>query len=184
MQLGVFGQTPTQPPPQQKPQPRRKIIVQQYRPSAQEFVTNLDAIPFQSLFLRRVEPAMCEKLRRYVNDQLKLFHEVVLRDSKKMTATLTASRSDRRNESISDVETADVKIITDFVALGNSFLLEINDRCAKLNSTQTIGEVNRGIEAVRANQLRTATTLTLLPQQYEEDMQANYVPVENIIGTN
>lgn len=165
-------------------QPKRKISVQQFRPKAQDFLTNLDSIPTQSFSIRQVEPAICGRIRQYVNQQLKTFHEIVLRDIKRMVTTLETSRSEKVVEATNEVKTANSKVYVDMATLGDKFLTEINTKCAKLTSVPTLSTINQKVEELRATQLDTAIKLAAIPAKYEAEMQANYVPVENIIGTN
>lgn len=42
-------------------------------------------------------------------------------------------------------------------------------------------DINKQVDELRATQLSTATAVH--PKKYENEMQASYTPVENIIGT-
>lgn len=164
--------------------PKRKISVQQFRPRAQDFLTNLDSIPTQSFGMRQVEPIICGRLRQYVNQQLKMFHEIVLQDIKRLSNTLAISRSDKVTEATTEFKTANDKVYQDFATAGATFLTDINTNCVKLTSVPTLSTINQKIEELRATQLDTSIKLVAIPVKYEAAMQSNYVPVENIIGTN
>lgn len=164
--------------------PKRKISVQQFRPRAQDFLTNLDSIPTQSFGMRQIEPTICGRLKQYVNQQLKMFHEIVLQDIKRLTNTLATSKSDKITDATNEFKMANDKVYQDFAAAGASFLTSINTNCVKLTSVPTLSTINQSIEDLRAIQLDTSIKLVAIPAKYEAEMQSNYVPVENIIGTN
>lgn len=135
------------------------------------------------LSLRRVEPPICEQMRKYLNQNLKLFHEYIFKDNKRFMATALTSQSDKLNEAISDVQKADSQALTDLTTLADQFLKDINEKCAKLSTVQTLSDINKQVDELRATQLSTATELAAIPKKYEDEMQASYTPVENIIGT-
>lgn len=180
MDVGAEDATPVAAP---LLQPKRRISVQQYRPKAQDFITNLDAINTQLFGLRRVEPPICEQMRKSLTFNLKLFHEIIFKDNKRFMATAMTSQSAKLNETIYDVQKADTQVLTDLGMLADSYLKEINTKCASLGSVNTTGEISKKVDELRTVQLGTAIQLAGIPQKFENEMQSNYVPVENIVGT-
>lgn len=100
-----------------------------------------------------------------------------------MATTLATSRSDKVAEATNEVKTANAKVYADFATLGDKFLTDINTKCAKLTSVPTLSTINQKVEELRATQLDSAVKLAAIPSKYEAEMQSNYAPVENIIGT-
>lgn len=174
----------TPPPPTATDMPNTNVGLPRYRPNAQDFLTNLDSIPSNSLSLRRTEPTICERLRAYLNFKLKLFHERLMMDIKRFAATFVTSRSNRLTEAIADARMATTQAIDDYAARAQQYMTIINQNCAQLNSVETLQNINRLIEDLRARQLTTAGQLAAIPQAYEEKMQSFYRPVEQIIGNN
>lgn len=179
---GSQGPPPPYTPPQLKI-PRRAITVPQYRPRAQDFLTNLDSIASRSFGIRRIEPPICERLRSYLNINLKLFHEVVVRDIKRMGATFLTATSDKLPEAIAETKAATEKVIIDYAELADKFAKEINEKCGNLGSVGVLSNVNQKIEQLRATQMDIAKQLAAIPDRYEKEMQSNYVPVEEFLGT-
>lgn len=87
------------------------------------------------------------------------------------------------SDAVATVRNADTKAIADLATLATKLEKEINEKCANLSSVQTLSEINQKVDELRFTQLGNATELAALPQSYENEMQSNYVPVENIIGT-
>lgn len=162
--------------------PKRKISVQYFRPNAQDFLTNLDSISIQSFGMRHIEPTICNRIRQYVDQQLNIFHQIVLHDIKKITNTLVTSKSDYVATAINEARAANKKIYQDFAILGGNLLTDINTKCAKLTSVNWLSNIIQNMETLRTNQLDSAIKLASIPMRYEAEMQSNYVPVENIIG--
>lgn len=180
---GTGNTSPNQTTPLQTP--RRRISVQQYRPRAQDFLTNLDPINSQIFSIMSggsIEPKICEQIRKYINYNLKIFYEYIFKENKRFMATAMTSQSEKLNQTIFEVQQAYSDVIGNMTILANNFLNETNTKCANISSVQTLGAINKKVGELRAIQLSTATQLATLPQKYENEMQSNYVPVENIIG--
>lgn len=163
--------------------PKRKIAVQQYRPRAQEFLQNLNSIPIKSLAVRRTEPIICDKLRAYLNGNLKQFHEIVLKDIKRINGLFVTTASDKLADAIAQVKTATETVIKAYAKLADEFAKQINEKCVNLGSVDVLSNVNLKIEQLRAAQTEAAKNLADLPEKYEKEMQSNYVTLETIIGT-
>lgn len=173
--------TTTTTTPRPLPQPRRKIHVTVYHPSPSDFITGFLSVYGKTSILRRVEPSICEELRSHLNGQLKHFHEQVLTQMNRFFDAVKRSKSNSVSDAITAVRNANDAVITAFVTASSNSLTEINDLCTKLNSTAAIRDVQKQLIQTRASQFDGAFKLSVIPQNCENEMQSNYVPLENII---
>lgn len=165
-------------------QPSRKIPVQQYRPKAQEFLSNLDAVPIQAFSLRRSEPPICSKLRAYIDSQMKQAYETIQSDVKRISTSLTASRSPNIDAATTAAKNAIQHVYAQMADYTNSSLTYINGNCTQLNTTVALNNTMQGLEEWRRNQIDNAVKLAAVPESFEAKMQGNYALIEKIIGTN
>lgn len=94
------------------------------------------------------------------------------------------STSTNLADAINDVQTATETVYKALADLAKKSLTEINERCAKLTSIDTLSTVTQSIEKLRSTQLANAIKLAAIPDRYESEMQTLYRPVEDIIGTS
>lgn len=179
----MLTQITTPPPPTATDMPNTALTIPRYRPRAQDFISNLDAIESKTLLLRRTEPAICDRIRVYLNYKLKLFNERLLSDVRRFANTFLTSRSIRLTEAITDVQNAVTTVLFDFESRAEEFTDAINSNCTSLNSTVTLREINQEIENLRFRQLDTAGQMAKIPEAYEEKMQSFYRPVERILNS-
>lgn len=165
-------------------QPSRRIPVQQYRPKATEFLTNLDAVPIQAISLRKSEPTICTKLRSYLDSQFKQAYETILSDVKRISSSLASSRSSNIDAATTAARNAIQHVYGQFADISNSSLTYINGNCSVLNTTGVLNNTMQGLEDWRRNQIDYAVKLAGVPESYEAKMQGNYALIEKIIGTN
>ncbi|XP_031631405.1 uncharacterized protein LOC116345836 [Contarinia nasturtii] len=164
--------------------PKRNISVAHYRPRAQDFLTNLDSIPTATNSIRVIEPVICSRMRGNVNGNLKLVYDHIFRELKRFTGVVITSTSANVPDAINDAQTATDTAIKGLSDLAKKFLTEINEKCAKLTSVDTLSTINQSIEKFRATQLSNCIKLASIPDRFESVMQSYYKPVEDIVGTN
>lgn len=185
IQLEVIAQDTTTMKPTTTPvQPSRKIPVQQYRPKAQDFLTNIDTVPIQALSFRKSEPPICTKMRSYLDSQIKQVYETILSDVKRITTALSASRSSDIDAATTAAKNAIQRMYGELADISNSSLTYINGNCSFLNTTGMLNNTLQGLEDWRQSQLQNAVKLAGIPESYEAQMQGNYAKIEKIIGTN
>lgn len=164
--------------------PTRKIPVQQYRPKAQEFLTNIDSVPIQAISLRKSEPTICCKMRSYLDAQLKQAYETIVADVKRISSSLAASKSANIDAAIVAAEKAIQAVYTKMADIEKTTLASINTNCASLDTTATLNGILQKLEGWRQIQLSTSVAMAKIPEKFEADMQANYAKIEKIIGTD
>lgn len=163
--------------------PRNKINVPQYRPRVPEFLSNFLPISVKSAELRKVEQSICNVLRNYLNEQLRQIHEQTWSYANTVANQLSTSKSTTVSEAITAVKTANDVAITQYITLSDKYIKEINDNCPKLGTAAAIRDVNKQVLAIRAAQLDGSFKLVEIPGKCENNMQSNYVPVEDILVT-
>lgn len=178
----VNAQDPT-PPPEQ---PTKKIPVQQYHPRAADFLANIDSVSSQAATMRKAEPAICNRMRMYVDTTVKSAYERIVSDIKRVSAALAAARTSPNIEAATlAAKTAIQKVYKDMAeTVTNKTLGVINDNCAQLNTSIVLNKAVTALEEWRKMQIDNAVKLANIPDKYEADMQNKYVPLEKIIGTN
>lgn len=155
----------------------------QYRPSVTDFQTNFLPVSIQSAILRKVEAPICDRLRSYVNEQLKRFHEQTFLYADMVSNKIKSSTSTSVSDAITAVQKANDAAITTFITLSDKYLKDINDNCPKLGTAAAIRDVNKKVLESKAAQLGAGFKLVAQPANLEMEMQANYKPVEDIILT-
>lgn len=133
--------------------------------------------------VRKTEPIICDRLRAYLNGNLKIFHENVLKDTKRINGLFMTATSDKMTDAIAQVKAATETVIKAYAEFADEFAKQINEKCGNLGSVQVLSNVNLKIEQLRAAQTEAVKNLAAIPEKYEKEMQTNYVTVENIIGT-
>lgn len=164
-------------------QPAQKIPIQ--APSkAQDFIINLDGVASQSFGIRKNEPNACERIRKHLDQQLKLFHEYAQQDMRTISSALASSTSANVATQIPLVVAA---IKTFYDGLNTDSTKNYDDieaACKKLGSVATLATINDAVEDFRAKQLTAAKALVKVETDFESTMQAFYKPVEDIIRRN
>lgn len=177
--------TTTAAPTTTPPQPSRPIPLKQYRPKAVDFLVNIDAVPVLALSLRKSEPLICNKLRLYLESEMKKVHETVLSDVKRVSSAIATSG---REATIADVSVAARNAIqlvyTEIANFSNTSLYYINGNCSLLNTTVLLNQTLQGLESWRQAQLNNTVRLAQMPVSLEAKMQGNYAIIEKVIGTN
>lgn len=176
--------TTTAAPTTTPPQPSRKIPVQQYQPKVQDFVTNVDSVHIQAIPLRKTEPAICGKMRAFIDSQVKPVYEMVLSDVKRIESSLGASRSSNIENIAFDARNAIQRVYGELSDTTNSALTWINGNCSALNTIIVLNNTIQGLEDWRQTQIAQAGKLIAIPHNYEAIMQGNYAKIEKVIGTN
>lgn len=170
-------------PPKPLPQPRRRIPVSVFRPSPSDFITGFLPIYAKTSIVRKIEPSICEDLRSHLNRQLKYFHEEVLRQMNRFFDAIKRSRSTTVTDAITAAKNANTDVITSFVTASDKSLADINDLCAKLTTTAAVRDVQKELIQTRASQYDGAFQMSVIPENCEQEMQSNYVPLENMIDS-
>lgn len=165
--------------------PNRKVSLPQYRPSASDFVTNLDSIPSAINAQRRSEPAICGRMRDYLSLKLSLFGARLAAEVKRFAAASLTSQATQtvRNDAINDARTAATTAIDAYAAKGRELLASINGNCTAMDSSVPLSTISKEIEDLRATQLQLSSQLAAIPAAYEEKIESLYKPVEEIIGS-
>lgn len=93
------------------------------------------------------------------------------------------SRSTTTSDAITAAKNANEEVIKGFVTASDKSLTEINDLCAKLQTTAAVRDVQNELIETRASQYSGASQMAVIPENCEKEMQSNYVPVENMIDS-
>lgn len=163
--------------------PLKKVNVRDhYRPNPREFRNDLNGMIGRLNSIQRAEPNICGRIRERLDQNVRLLRVRVETDLMNFLRVLPTSKSDERNEALSDIQKAHTQVQNDLTNISAEFLKKINDKCFQIGTFGTINDINKEIEKIRANQLDTSLKLSLIPQRYADVMQSNYVPVEQIIA--
>lgn len=166
------------------PQPSRKISVQQYRPRATDFLTNIDEVPIKSFTMRKSEPSICTRMRAFLDSTFKTVYEMIENDVRRISNALAASKSPNIDKASTDAKNAIQKVYAQMADISNSSLAAINGNCSWLNTTGVLNLTMQGLEDWRRAQIDNAVKLAQIPDSYEAKMQNNYLTIEKVIGTN
>lgn len=178
-------------------QPQKKIPVKPFNLRAQQFINPLiDYIEYGALAVRRVEPEICSRLRAYLDKHVKIFYEIIKRDSIRFTNTLAGSKSTNVPEAARDIGGTDAATPTptpanrgayenatiDYSTEAYNILIEINRLCSETGSTVVMSQITNAMEQYRRDEIIAGQALANIPTAFETAMQANYAPLETIIG--
>lgn len=163
-------------------QPQRKIRVPTYRPNPRDFFRDLNFLLVKINSIRSTEPRVCDQMKERVNENLRRFNSLVFADWRRIQDTFQRSKSDKLSDAIKTTETAYIKSFDDFNKVADKSLKEIYDSCLQLRSYDTNKELISKIVQHQRDQFDTATTLSKMPEEYENKMQTHYTPIEKITG--
>lgn len=132
-----------------------------------------------------MEGPICDDLRLYLDRQMKHFHEQVLIQMNRFFDAVkrTRSTSTTTSDAITAAKNANQEVIKGFVTASDKSLTEINDLCAKLQTTAAVRDVQKELIDTRASQYSGASAMSVIPENCEKEMQSNYVPLENMIDS-
>lgn len=132
---------------------------------------------------RGAEPSNCADIRRRVQEIRRQFDSRMYSEYSQLSKRLKTSRISP-TERVVDLET--YSNAYDYAG-GNitlkisAAMQNINTRCAALDSNSALDTAQRALERLSVTQANNATRLAPLIQTFNDEIQAIYVPLENLI---